>query len=90
MNKVIIPVDVQTKLTGLDKVVSDLKKGLESGATKMDLGKGAGASLLKTISKFKEEYANFSKMTQGNQLSFGDSKEAIASGNRLLKLFSSL
>lgn len=74
----------------MNEVVNKLKTGLETGTAKIDMGKGAGASLLKTIKKFKEEYASFTKMTSGDQVTFGDSKEAIASGGRLIKLFKQL
>ena len=67
--------------------IDKLDNGLKKGVTKIDIGKGVGASLTKSIEKFRDEYANLSKLTEGNSIKFGDSKEAIQSGERLVKLY---
>lgn len=74
----------------MDKIVSDLKRGLGEGATKVDLTKGLGNSLSKSISKFKDEYDKFTRLTKDGQLKFGDSKEAIQSGEQMVKIFKEL
>ena len=81
-----INAEVFASLKGLDKVVSQLKAGLESGTTKIDLTKGLGKNLSKLMATFKDEYSQFSNLTK-NGLELGDSKKAIRSGENLLATF---
>ena len=83
--KIVIDAQIKTTLNDMNKVVSDLQAGLEKGITKADLSKGIGNSLSKTMDSFKQEFQNFSKLTSGGKLDFADSKEAIRSGEAVLK-----
>ena len=87
---IVIDARVQTTLEGMEEVVSKLNKELREGTTKVDLTKGIGASLSKNIEKFKEEFSRFSKLTEGGKVEFGDSKDAIKSGENLIKTFREL
>lgn len=87
---IIIDAKVQTTLEGMNKVVTDLKKGLGEGVTKVDLTKGVGNSLSKQIERFRTEYDKFTRLTADGKLDFGDSKEAIQSGEQMIKVFREL
>ena len=82
-----IVIDVKATLDGMNEVVGKLNKGLREGATKVDLTKGIGSSLSKYIDKFKDEYSKFTKLTEGGKVDFADSKEAIKSGEAIIKTF---
>jgi hypothetical protein len=82
-----IKVAIDTVLGDMKGTIDKLDDGLKKGVTKIDIGKGIGASLTKSIEKFRDEYANLSKLTEGNTVKFGDSKEAVRSGERLIKLY---
>lgn len=82
-----IVIDVKATLDGMNEVVNKLNKGLREGTTKVDLTKGIGNSLSKYIDKFKDEYSKFTKLTEGGKVDFADSKEAIKSGEAIVKTF---
>jgi hypothetical protein len=71
----------------MNDVVSKLNKGLREGSTKIDLTKGVGNSLSKNLDKFKDEYGKFSKFIEGGKIDFIDTKEAVKSGENLIKTF---
>jgi hypothetical protein len=71
----------------MKKTVAEMRKGLSEGAAKIDVSKGIGASLSKQLSNFKDEYDKFSRLTSGNLLNLNDSKEALKSGEQMIKIF---
>lgn len=71
----------------MKKTVAEMRKGLSEGAAKIDISKGIGASLSKQLSNFKDEYDKFSRLTSGNLLNLNDSKEALKSGEQMIKIF---
>jgi hypothetical protein len=42
------------------------------------------------LSAFKEEYNKFLRLTSNNELKFADTKEAIHSGEQMIKIFKEL
>ena len=74
----------------MDQVVSKIKKGLNEGTTKIDMTKGIGNQLSKSLGTFKEEYNKFLRLTSNNELKFADTKEAIHSGEQMIKIFKEL
>ena len=74
----------------MDKVVSKLNRDLRDGTTKIDLTKGVGNSISKQIDTFKTEYQKFANLTKNNQIDFINAKEAIRSGEQVIKTFSEL
>ena len=93
---IIIDAKIKTTLEGMDQTVSKLNEGLRKGVANLDLTKGIGNSISKNIDKFKDEYDKFSKSLKplgdgkGFALDFNDSKEAIKSGEQMVKIFSEL
>jgi hypothetical protein len=71
----------------MNDVVSKLNQGLREGTTKVDLTKGVGSSLSKNLDKFKDEYSRFSKFIEGGKIEFADAKDAVKSGETLIKTY---
>jgi hypothetical protein len=63
-----INLEVTASLEGMNKIISDLQRGISQGATKLDLTKGLGASLSKEIASFEKDFARIQKLTQGGSL----------------------
>lgn len=87
---IVIDAKIKTTLEGMNDVVSKLNKGLREGTTKIDLTKGVGNSISKQIETFKTEYSKFIQLTKDGKLEFGDTKDAIRSGEQMVKTFSEL
>jgi fructose/tagatose bisphosphate aldolase len=86
--EVSISLRINTILEDMGKTANKLSEGLNKGITKIDVGTSLGKSLTKNIQNFKEEYNKFSQLTKGGtSVNIGDSKEAISSGNKLIKLY---
>ena len=72
----------------MSKAVTDLQNGLAKGLSKIDVGTAIGKSLTKNIDQFQSEFAKFSQLTKGGtSVKAGNSKEAIQSGEKLLKVY---
>ena len=87
---IVIDAKIKTTLEGMNDVVSKLNKGLREGTTKIDLTKGVGNSISKYIETFKTEYSKFAQLTKNGKVEFGDTKDAIRSGEQMIKTFSEL
>lgn len=85
-----IDAEVVTQLKGMNDVVAGLQKGLKEGATKVDLSKGVGASLSKSIAAFEKDYARILKLSEGGVIQLGDAKEFTKKGQHLLNIFEDL
>ena len=80
---------IKPTLEGMDKIVSELKSGLEKGTTKVDLTKGLGGSLSKLMAKYQEQSQKFvSSIKEGVELK--DSSQVIKQGENLIKTYSEL
>lgn len=80
---------IKPTLEGMDKIVSELKNGLEKGTTKVDLTKGLGGSLSKLMAKYQEQSQKFvSSIKEGVELK--DSSQVIKQGENLIKTYSEL
>ena len=80
---------IKPTLEGMDKIVSELKNGLEKGTTKVDLTKGLGGSLSKLMVKYQEQSQKFvSSIKEGVELK--DSSQVIKQGENLIKTYSEL
>ena len=84
---IVIDAKVKATLEGMNEVVSKLNQGLREGATKVDLTKGVGSSLSKNLDKFKDEYSRFSKFIEGGKIQFADAKDAVKSGETLIRTY---
>ena len=78
---------IQATLEGMNKVVSELNKGLKEGNTKIDLSKGIGKSLSKQLDSFKEEYSKLTTLTKDNKFELADAKEVMRSGEAIIDAF---
>ena len=87
---IVIDAKIKTTLEGMNETLSKLDKGLREGTTKLDLTKGVGNSISKQMETFKAEYQKFAQMTKNNKLSFMDSKDAIRSGEQMVKSFNEI
>ena len=87
--KIGIEVDVQATLSGMDKVVSEMQKKLKEGSiTKIDASMSKG--LTKQFEEFQSLSQKFVNLTKGNQVQVGDAKEAIKTGDQILKIFKAI
>ena len=87
---IVIDAKIKATLEGMNDVVSNLNKGLREGTAKIDLTKGIGNSISKQIETFKTEYSKFIQLTKDGKIEFGDTKDAIRSGEQMVKTFSEL
>jgi hypothetical protein len=71
----------------MNKVVSELNKGLKEGNTKIDVSKGIGKSLTKELENFKEQFSKLSDLTKGDKFEFADTKEVLRGGEAVIKSF---
>ena len=71
----------------MNKVVSELNKGLKEGNTKIDVSKGIGKNLTKELENFKEQFSKLSDLTKGDKFEFADTKEVLRSGEAVIKTF---
>jgi hypothetical protein len=71
----------------MNQTVSQLQDGLKKGITSLDMSKGLGNSLSKTLSTFQDEFKHFSDLTKSGKLNFMDSKEAIRSGEKIIEKY---
>lgn len=80
---------IRPTLEGMDKIVSELKSGLEKGTTKVDLTKGLGGNLSKLMAKYQEQSQKFvTSIKDGIELK--DSSQVIKQGENLIKTYSEL
>lgn len=84
---IVIDAKIKTTLENMDKSVKDLQDGLKKGITSLDMSKGLGNSLSKTLSAFQDEFKNFSDLTKSGKLEFMDSKAAIRSGEKIIEKY---
>lgn len=84
---IVIDAKVRTTLENMSKTVSELQEGLNKGITNLDMSKGIGNSLSKTLTAFRSEFSKFSDLTKSGSVSFIDSKEAIRSGEEIIKKY---
>ena len=78
-----ITAEIKAALTGMDKVVSGLQKGLKE--QNFDFGKNAGFN--KLLDNYKEAYNKFTNLIKGDSINFLDAKDAIKSGEQVIKIF---
>ena len=74
----------------MGKVVSKLQEGIKEGTTKLNVGKGIGATISKEIASFEKDFAKIQKLTEGGFLQLGDSKEFSKRAQHLISTFENL
>ena len=84
---IVIDAKIKTTLENMDKTITQLQQGLNKGITNLDMSKGIGNSLSKTMSAFKEEFGKFSDLTKSGNLELIDSKKALQSGERIVEKY---
>ena len=88
VKEAVIKLRIDTVLGDMNKAINGLQQGLEKGVTKIDIGTSLGKSMSKNLQAFREEYSKFSQLTAGGtQVKVGNSKEAIQSGEKLIKVY---
>lgn len=78
---------IRPTLVGMDKVVSDLKKGLEEGTTKIDINKAAGSNLMKLIEKYEGRSEKFSQGIKDGFINIEDTKKIVKEGESVIDVF---
>lgn len=84
---IVIDAKIKTTLENMDKTVNQLQQGLSKGITSLDISKGIGNSLSKTMSVFKTEFEKFSELTKSGSLELVDSKKALQSGEKIVEKY---
>lgn len=81
--RVPISLEFLATLKGMDGVVSKIQSEMKNA--NFDFGKNTGTA--KLFDNYKDEYKNFQSFIKDGSIDFVNSKDAIKSGERLIKMF---
>lgn len=86
-DKVVIPVELQTRLTGMKDAISELQKELKSDKFNIKLDNTAGKRLKGLFGAFEEEYKDFKSKIADGSIDIADEKDLQRQGKKLITTY---